>query len=434
VDEATPGGPPPACFTETFSIATSGSTSPRCTPGLPAVGSADGLAAAPGDALFATLCCLLAGSPHAACSGHGKDAPPSAAGLLPDLRSPSATVPLAPDLLVVPLALVAYGGGAGTASWRSPSGVALFASPGLLLLPVVAIWRPAPVGVYCRLRAAVLAGADAWRPGSASRFRRAGLALGIAVLPRHFLDHPVSEGLRRTLNWAGFHAALAAGAAVYWWRTGTGRLSDGLLAADGLVSVAAAAFFPRYYFAVLPVLVLARPADSPGDAAPCQVLVLLAALCIRRFGLAPDTPYRPRPSGRAPVRVAGPAMFDDCRAAASILATRPPRRHALVWGYRPNSTSWLACPPPTVPGLPAVNRRPGRPHLSISRPPPPAGGSQPPHSPPRSHLRCGRAGPLQSGSRHRPVPDLRAWFAHYELIAETPARASTSGLPLAEYW
>ena len=96
---------------------------------------------------------------------------------------------------------------------------------------------------------------------------------------------PLKNGLLRTLNWAGFHAAIVIAAAR---RTGL----PARVPAERrrwlvwlLISLAGVAagfrFFPRYYFQLLPVVVLlaargfaemrgrrqtgsAPPADSPG--------------------------------------------------------------------------------------------------------------------------------------------------------------------------
>jgi 4-amino-4-deoxy-L-arabinose transferase-like glycosyltransferase len=385
------------------------------------------------DALFATLCCLLAGLAARRLFGpwEGRAAQLLLAFFL-IFGLPSATVPLAPDLLVVPLALggvLAAEGGNGFLAGLL-AGVALFASAkGFLLLPVVAIWRPrACWRVLAGFGAAVLAGAGCLAAQGALRdFVEQVWRWGWLYSRDTFLEHPVGEGLRRTLNWAGFHAALVAGAAVYWWRN---RDRKAFLMAfwllTGLVSVAAGwRFFPRYYFAVLPVLVLAAARGFALMPRRARVLVLVAALCVPavRFGVrhaiqAADLLLR-RPSEWRDL-----AMFDDCRAAAGILArSARPGDTLFVWGYRPElnvlaglpaATRFLDSQPltgvladrhltgsrPTASSLAEANRR----QLAASKPTFVVDG----------------LGPYNPALAIGQFPDLRAWFANYEPIGETP--------------
>jgi len=194
-----------------------------------------------------------------------------------------------------------------------------------------------------------------------------------------FVANPLVEGLRRTLNWAGFHTTLVAGAACYWWRERSSparRLAVWTLLA--LVTVAAGwRFFPRYYFALLPPMILTASRGlsllTPRRRAVALVLLLIP---LARFGPR----YLTLASGGDP-QWSDIAMHRDSRAAAEII-----RRHArpgdtlLVWGYRPDiyvltrmpaGTPWLDSQPltgvladrhltesrPTYPASAAVNRR-----------------------------------------------------------------------------
>ena len=128
-----------------------------------------------------------------------------------------------------------------------------------------------------------------------------------------FIAHPLREGLVRTLNWAGFHAALVVGS--FWWGGASpcgglaGRLQHILsrtrrrvtppqptglphkiawliwLLAGFASTVAGERFFPRYYFLLLPPLVLLAARGFALSKRPC-LLALLGLLLIPliRFG------------------------------------------------------------------------------------------------------------------------------------------------------
>ncbi|MBV6430729.1 MAG: hypothetical protein IANPNBLG_00846 [Bryobacteraceae bacterium] len=187
--------------------------------------------------------------------------------------------------------------------------------------------------------------------------------------------HPAFEGLRRTLNWAGFHIALVAAAGTLWWRE-RGIRESRRLALWALVSLAAVAagwrFFPRYYFQLLaPMVVIAARGMVILDRRRALALGLLLIPLVR-FGpryaeLAMGEPW------------ADLALEYDARETARILVGH----HAsslLVWGYRPEiyafsripaATPYLDSQPltgviadrhltnstPTAPELAAENRR-----------------------------------------------------------------------------
>jgi hypothetical protein len=184
-------------------------------------------------------------------------------------------------------------------------------------------------------------------------------------------------------------------------------------------------FFPRYYFAVLPVLVLAAARGFALLPRRTRVLVLVAALCIPavRFGSRHAILAYDLLTGR-PSEWRDLAMFDDCRAAASPLArSARPGDTLFVWGYRPElnvlaglpaATRFLDSQPltgvladrhltsslPTAPALAEANRR----QLAASKPTFVVDG----------------LGPYNPALAIGQFSDLRAWFANYELIAQTP--------------
>ena len=161
---------------------------------------------------------------------------------------------------------------------------------------------------------------------------------GARPIPRDTpLVHPWVEGIRRTLNWAGFHVALVAAAA--WALT---RERDRRWRLLGWIAISLGSawmgwrFFPRYFFQLLPALAL--PAARGFSIAPPRwraALVALLAIPLVRFlpasvQLAAET-MQGRPHASRDL-----VLFEDSRRAAKLVANAPAdARTALVWGYRP---------------------------------------------------------------------------------------------------
>jgi hypothetical protein len=257
---------------------------------------------------------------------------------------PSAVIPLAPDTLTVPLAqaavLAVSRGRPGVAGLAAGAAMWVNAKSAYLLL-VVWLFQPA---------------AWAWMIGGFALAHAAGIGtLGITGVLAHYwkqvwqwgsmyaADSPyanaLSEGVRRTANWVGFHAMLPL-AAVRAAMQDRDRITLclGVWTALAMGSVVLGwRFFPRYYFALLPPLVLWASRGLTSFRRPVAPLLLLLLLMIPlgRFG--------PRYVELAGDVVRGRAhqwhdlsMHDDAMAAAAFL-----RGHAdsqdtlLVWGYRP---------------------------------------------------------------------------------------------------
>ncbi|HBY61977.1 MAG TPA: hypothetical protein DEH78_19325 [Solibacterales bacterium] len=290
-------------------------------------GAKTGLPPRVAGAAFALLCAWLAGR----LAHHWWDAKAEvwAASLMAFFLVfylPVAVIPLAPDLLTIPLALatvllqakkrpVASGLAAGAALWVNAK--ALYLLPLCLLQPVSLIGFAAAQAAGIFVLAAQGALGEYWLQV---------WTWGAAYARNTPLASPFTEGLRRTANWLGFHAAAAAPAA--WWflrrREPTSRTLL-LWAALALVSVALGLrFFPRYYFALLPPLVLA--ASRAMTLLPnrfCLALLLIPALRFApgyaKLHSSPDL-----------------ALFRDAQAAARVLHERArPGETLLVWGYRP---------------------------------------------------------------------------------------------------
>jgi hypothetical protein len=152
----------------------------------------------------------------------------------------------------------------------------------------------------------------------------------------------VKNGLLRTLNWAGFHAAIVIAAVMAWagmawaatargvaWNEERRRWAVWLLIS--LAGVAAGLrFFPRYYFQILPVVALLAArglAEMRGRRLAGAVLLL--AIPLVRF--APTYFMAARDAGWRDT-----AMDRDSRAAAAMVSAAAQRGDTLfVWGYRP---------------------------------------------------------------------------------------------------
>jgi hypothetical protein len=168
-----------------------------------------------------------------------------------------------------------------------------------------------------------------------------------------FVDAPLKNGLLRTLNWAGFHAAIVTAAATAWpmiaGKTERRRWTVWILISLAGV-VAGLRFFPRYYFQILPVVVLLaargfaemrgkvgrpRPLAGvvshgfPGSGWCGYLLAALLLIPLARF--APTYFLAARDAGWRDT-----AMDRDSRAAARMVrAAAKPGDTLFVWGYRP---------------------------------------------------------------------------------------------------
>jgi hypothetical protein len=151
--------------------------------------------------------------------------------------------------------------------------------------------------------------------------------LGAVYSRDTFVSNPVVEALRRTANWAGFHAALIV--AALWARDR--RLW--LWAAVALLGIfPGLRFFPRYYFILLPPLIMLAVSGWPR----MPRLARTAALALLLIPLARFGP-RYVQLARGDSTWSDLAMSRDSRAAAEWMRTNAePGDSLLVWGYRPD--------------------------------------------------------------------------------------------------
>jgi hypothetical protein len=226
-------------------------------------------------------------------------------------------------------------------------------------------------------------------------------------------------GFIRTGNWAGFQAALVLGAAIALFKERPLRRNMIAWLVLSLVAVAAGwRFFPRYYFQLLPVMVLlaARGYTLLGRWRVALLALLLIPLI--RFGpryvmLANDLVHARQ------TKWTDIALNQDSNAVANQI------EHAgtlLVWGYRPDIFTYTRMPAgtrfldsqpltgvladrhltdsvPSAPELAARNRR----ELIASDP---------------TWIVDG-LGPLNSALAITNFPDLSEWLGNYHEVGRT---------------
>ncbi len=343
---------------------------------------------------------------------------------------PAAVLPLAADLLMlVPHIAAVY------LAWRgrplaagAAAGVAfLFNAKSLFVLAACALWvfpylpRLALGFVLPNAAALIwLAAAGALAPYYQEVWR-----LGALYAANTFVAHPVREGISRTLNWAGFQAALIIGAAWMWARD---QKSDRWRlvgwAALSLAAVAAGwRFFPRYYLQLLPVMALCG----------ARGIVLLGR---RRAGIAlallliPFVRFGPRYAVLARDLIAGRphewrdvAMDRDSRAATQlVLARAKPGNTLFVWGYRPDLYAYtrMSAASRFLESQPLTGVFADR-HLTESHPLAPEWTR-------RNREELARTRPafiIDGLTPYNPAlsiesyPELRHWFAQYREVART---------------
>jgi len=275
---------------------------------------------------------------------------------------PSAAIPVASDLLMLAPHLAAVwlasrrpfwsGALAAVAFWINPKG-ALVALVCLLWNPAGAIAIAAGFAAVSATMLACLAGTGALAPYWEQVWR-----WGRVYAARPFEDSPVRNGIVRTLSWAGFHAGIVTAAAWNAYRCGAGprpanRNTEVAVATPWrwlawiVVSLAGVAagmrFFPRYYFLLLPVVVMLAArgfALLKGRARFALLLLLLIPLV--RFAPAYVTAARG-------VEWRDTAMDRDSRAAATVVrALSKPGDTLFVWGYRPEDYVYTRLPAATM--------------------------------------------------------------------------------------
>ena len=150
---------------------------------------------------------------------------------------------------------------------------------------------------------------------------------------------PVWNGMVRTANWSGFHAALVIGFVCFWRRERDWKfLAWTALSSAGVVL--GGRFFPRYYFLLLPVMCIAAAGGLRIGRSRWLVAIALLTLAVPllRFG--------PRYASVANSKDL--AMDRESRAASKIaLSFAHPGATLYVWGYRPEIFVYTGLKPAT---------------------------------------------------------------------------------------
>ena len=241
---------------------------------------------------------------------------------------PSAVIPLASDmLLILPHILAIYFAGRGKPLWSgAAAGVGLLcSSKAIFVLAACALWqwRSLPPLLLGFTAPNALALGWMWLHGSAAEFYKQAWQWGSIYASNTFVENPLAEGLKRTADWMGFHVALVIGAILAIRRDRDWRwVAWIVLACIGFIL--GLRFFPRYYFLLLPPMIVLA-ARGWASAKPVLLVVLLAIPFVR---FAPS--YVRLPSRDL-------AIDRDSRAAAARLRNLAvPGNTLFVWGFRPD--------------------------------------------------------------------------------------------------
>jgi len=243
-------------------------------------------------AFYAWLCCLL--TYGFARDLWGRREGLWAAGLMGFFLTfdfASSVIPLAADLLMVAPHLAAvWLAWRGRALWAGAlAGVAFAISPkGLLVLAVCLFWSPTwmvPAGFFL---VTAIVSAGLWTVGALLAYWDEVWRWGRLYAGSTFVEAPLRNAVVRTLNWSGFHAAMvcAAPGGLSEVPTASARRLNPWLAwlAISLVGVAAGMrFFPRYYFQLLPLLVLLAARGMAEARSARRLLPLLLLIPLIRF-------------------------------------------------------------------------------------------------------------------------------------------------------
>jgi hypothetical protein len=250
---------------------------------------------------------------------------------------PSAVIPLASDLLTLAPHLAAV-----WLAWRgrtfwggAAAGLAFLFNPkAVFVLAACAAWRWRGLPGLALGFAAVNAAAVVWlwSQGALGAYWDQVWRWGFLYAGDTFVDEPALHAAARTLAWAGFHAAPILAAAWAW----PGEKQRWHWLAWAAISMAAAAmgwrFFPRYFFQVLPVVVLlgARGFVLMGSRRRLA-LALLMFVPLVRFGPRYPLLAAGRSEGWRDI-----AMDRDSRAASELVrGMARPGDTLFVWGFRP---------------------------------------------------------------------------------------------------
>lgn len=304
-------------------------------------------------ALYATLVCVLAYR-FAGDVGGVAEARWAAAlmAFFLTFDTPSAVIPIASDLLMVaPHIAAVYLAWRGRPFWSGvAAGIAFSVHPkGLFVLAACALWSyrslPALAAGFAAPNLAIAA--LLWFNGSLASYYEQVWKWGRIYASSTFVLHPVRNAAIRTAGWLGFHAAFVIGA-IWVWRGDAGKDRAkwiGWLAISLLAVTVGWRFFPRYFFQLLPAMVLL------GARGICLLPRRVRAGLISLALLVPLVRFGPRYVQLAAGEYGwvDTAMDRDSQAAAALVRSFAKAQDTLfVWGFRPEVYVYA--------GLPAASR------------------------------------------------------------------------------
>jgi hypothetical protein len=223
----------------------------------------------------------------------------------------------------------------GVAFWINPKGL-FVAAACVLWNPAGVLWMAAGFGAACAVMLGALAGC-----GALGAYWEEVWKWGRLYAGSPFVESPARNAMLRTANWAGFHIGVVVAAALFLWKHPRWQWVAWL----GLSMAGVAAglrFFPRYYFLLLPVVVLMAARGFGMLGRRRELVALLLLIPATRFGPTYITALR-NPEWR------DTAMDRDSRqAAALVMPLEKAGDTLLVWGYRPELYVYT--------GLPAATR------------------------------------------------------------------------------
>jgi hypothetical protein len=347
---------------------------------------------------------------------------------------PSAVIPFAADaVMLAPHLLAVYCAYRRRPVWSGVwCGIAfLVNTKALFVLGTCAVWLlPEIVWLILGFAFPVLVGfalllvTGAW-PGYVEQVWR----WGLVYTKGSPVTHPFINGMIRTANWIGFHAALALGTGFAFFRIGRGdRWKLGVWILFSFAAVALGSrFAPHYFLQLLPPLVITAArglvlAVQERRRFAVAASVILLTIPFIRFGphyflLALDN-AQGRRSSWSDVQM----DLDSQDVAQQLKARAKPGDTLLVWGYRPDVYVYTRMTPDSrfwdsqpLTGVPADRHLSGttavyssaavRNREALIR-------SQP------TWIVDG-LGRLNPRLRPETFPELRPWLAHYKLVGGT---------------
>ena len=338
--------------------------------------------------------------------------------------TPSAALPMAADLLMLAPHIAAI-----WLAWKKRPLLSGIACGIAFLFNAKAAFVLAACAVFCFPQVSLLAVGFAIPCGIAAIWLGATGALPFYIdsvwiwsslyAGSSHVPNPFGNAALRTINWLGFHVALLIASAAWWFRREPIRLKMLVWALISFLGVSLGwRFFPRYFFQLIPVLVIVA---SRGF-----VLLGRKRLIALAFLLIPVIRFGPR----YPMLALGMqpdwsdlAMDRDSREASALVrAQSRPGDSLFVWGYRPEMFVYTGLPAATryldcqaLTGVPADR------HLTQSNPVTTRGLAEA-----RAALTQSRPDFIVDGlSPYNPrlamstFPEMHVWLTRYREIART---------------